>query len=55
MAEESERAVVRNEEESDEHDLPTLQYGIEDVPPVYLWVLLGFQVCLLAPIVCHSI
>ena len=28
------------------HDLPKLQYGIEDVPPFYLWILLGFQVAI---------
>ncbi|XP_067937954.1 solute carrier family 23 member 2-like [Watersipora subatra] len=29
--------------ENKKEDLPTLQYAIEDVPPWYLWILLGFQ------------
>lgn len=28
------------------HSLPQLQYSIEDIPPWYLWILLGFQVML---------
>ena len=31
----------------DTHDLPKLQYGIEDIPPFDHWILLGFQVAVL--------